>query len=299
MILRATILILGSMMLTCPVAAGADRLALLESPEDVPTAGVESTASAQLPERAGPPAFTDFSARRVKPPAPGTKKRITVQIDPNELPKPTIPRPPRVTETHETPTTPGRYAWFWDQISPDLIGAAPGRLGIALAALNASGQVAAPRLQHLQDIARTRGVDILRSTVGTRVSPALVLAVIAVESAGKSDAISHAGATGLMQLMPATATRFGVTDSLVPEHNIAGGVKYLDWLMQEFGNDPILVLAGYNAGEGNVRNHQGVPPFAETRDYVPKVLAAFQVASGLCQTRPQLISDGCVFVAMN
>lgn len=130
-------------------------------------------------------------------------------------------------------------------------------------------------------------------------SPALVLAVIAVESAGKSDAVSRVGATGLMQLMPDTASRFGVTDSLVPAHNIAGGVKYLDWLMQEFGNDPILVLAGYNAGEGNVRNHQGVPPFAETRDYVPKVLAAFQVASGLCQTRPQLISDGCVFVAMN
>ncbi len=102
-----------------------------------------------------------------------------------------------------------------------------------------------------------------------------------------------------MQLMPATASRFGVTDALVPEDNIAGGVKYLDWLMQEFGNDPILVLAGYNAGEGSVRTHQGVPPFAETRDYVPKVLAAFQVAKGLCQTPPQLISDGCVFANMN
>ncbi|MGD9865108.1 MAG: lytic transglycosylase domain-containing protein, partial [Pseudodonghicola sp.] len=93
--------------------------------------------------------------------------------------------------------------------------------------------------------------------------------------------------------------RFGVTDSLAPDQNIAGGVKYLNWLMEKFGNDPILVLAGYNAGEGSVRDHAGVPPFAETRDYVPKVLAAFQVARGLCRTPPELISDGCVFTAMN
>jgi soluble lytic murein transglycosylase-like protein len=69
--------------------------------------------------------------------------------------------------------------------------------------------------------------------------------------------------------------------------------------MQEFDNDPILVLAGYNAGEGSVRNYDGVPPYAETRDYVPKVLAAFQVARGLCTTPPELISDGCVFNSMN
>ena len=123
--------------------------------------------------------------------------------------------------------------------------------------------------------------------------------MITVESAGKSDAVSAAGAKGLMQLMPDTAVRFGVNNSLEPTQNITGGVKYLDWLMQEFDRDPILVLAGYNAGEGSVRKHQGVPPFAETRDYVPKVLAAFQVAKGLCQTPPELITDGCVFAALN
>ena len=130
-------------------------------------------------------------------------------------------------------------------------------------------------------------------------SPALVLAVMAVESAGDPTAVSSAGAQGLMQLMPATAERFGVTDRLIPAQSIAGGVKYLNWLMGEFQNDPILVLAGYNAGEGSVRKHKGVPPFVETRDYVPKVLAAFQVARGLCLTPPELISDGCVFAAMN
>jgi soluble lytic murein transglycosylase-like protein len=84
----------------------------------------------------------------------------------------------------------------------------------------------------------------------------------------------------------------------VPAQNILGGVKYLNWLMGKFDYDPILVLAGYNAGEGSVLNHDGVPPYPETRDYVPKVLAAFQVARGLCKTPPELITDGCVFAAM-
>ena len=74
-----------------------------------------------------------------------------------------------------------------------------------------------------------------------------------------------------------------------------GGVAFLDFLMKEFDRDPILVLAGYNAGEGAVKSHKGVPPYSETRDYVPKVLAAFKTAKGLCRTPPQLVSDGCVF----
>jgi len=155
--------------------------------------------------------------------------------------------------------------------------------------------VAAPRLTDLLEIARARQIDLLRETVGTGVSPALVLAVIAVESGGRSDAISGAGAQGLMQLIPATADRFGVEDAMDPAQNIKGGVAYLDWLLKEFKGDPILALAGYNAGENAVKNNNGVPPFAETRDYVPKVLAAFAVARNLCRTPPMLISDGCVF----
>ncbi|HHI71673.1 MAG TPA: lytic transglycosylase domain-containing protein, partial [Rhodobacteraceae bacterium] len=128
-----------------------------------------------------------------------------------------------------------------------------------------------------------------------KVSPALVLAIIAIESSGDKSAVSKAGATGLMQLMPDTATRFGVSDATVAKENIKGGVAYLDWLMNEFDRDPVLVLAGYNAGEGSVHKYEGVPPFAETRGYVPKVLAAWTVARGLCLTPPELISDGCVF----
>ena len=246
-----------------------------------------------------PQPFPEFSAKRVKPPKAGNQSRINIQIEP----KPMVKKTPVVAAA--APSAPsssnlGRFGWFWDKVSPDAAETGPGRLDTAMMTLAGEGaNVPAPRLQQMQDIAKANGIDILRSTIGTQVSPALVLAVITVESSGKSDAVSKAGAQGLMQLMPATAERFGVADSLKSTENIAGGVKYLDWLMGEFDHDPILVLAGYNAGEGSVRKHSGVPPFAETRDYVPKVLAAFQVAKGLCKTPPQLITDGCVFAAMN
>ena len=268
-----------------------------------------STIWAQASLADAPAPFPDFKAKRVKPPEAGSKlPRITVQIDPAEFErmrarpqKPeTPPEAPEATPDRPATKTAARYDWFWDKVSPDLGKASAGRLEPALIALSGSdAQVPAPRLQTLQEIARARGVDILSSTIGTRVSPALVLAVIAVESAGRANAVSGAGAQGLMQLMPATAARFGVTNSLSPRENIAGGVKYLDWLMGEFNSDPLLALAGYNAGEGAVRNHGGVPPYSETRDYVPKVLAAFQVARGLCLTPPVLASDGCVFAALN
>ncbi|SFT00091.1 Transglycosylase SLT domain-containing protein [Sulfitobacter marinus] len=243
-----------------------------------------------------PKPFPQFEAKRVKPPKPGSRNRINVFIEPQA---PTTPQVVATPSGAIAPIAPGQFDWFWDKVSPDRAKSGPGRLEVAMTTLaTASSKVPAPRMQQMQQIAQANGVDILRSTIGTKVSPALVLAVITVESAGRADAISGAGAQGLMQLMPDTAARFGVDDSMKPTQNILGGVKYLDWLMGHFDSDPILVLAGYNAGEGSVRDHAGVPPFAETRDYVPKVLAAFQVAKGLCQTPPELISDGCVFVAM-
>lgn len=243
-----------------------------------------------------PPPFKDFSAKRVKPPQPGARKRITIQIDPAaETAAPAAASPDKAGDR---PTS--RYDWFWSDISPAIADTGPGRLDLAMRALARAEQpVPVPRLQQMQALAQARGIDILRATIGTDVSPALVLAVMMVESGGKVDAVSGAGAEGLMQLMPDTAARFGVTDSLEAAQNIAGGVKYLDWLMGTFDRDPVLVLAGYNAGEGSVRTHQGVPPFAETRDYVPKVLATFQIARGLCVTPPELITDGCVFSALN
>lgn len=244
-----------------------------------------------------PPPFKDFSAKRVKPPSPDTKQRITIQIEPAspEAEAAPVPSPDGVVAPRAA-----RFDWFWNDVSPDIADAGPGRLDEAMRALTrAQAPVPVPRLQQMQALAQAQGVEILKATIGTEVSPALVLAVMMVESAGRVDAVSGAGAQGLMQLMPDTATRFGVTDSLVAAQNIAGGVKYLDWLMGTFERDPVLVLAGYNAGEGAVRKHQGVPPFAETRDYVPKVLATFQLARGLCITPPELVTDGCVFAALN
>ena len=254
----------------------------------------------------------DFTFRRVAPPSGSDGRRITVQIDPeaeifritpgSEPRRPGDPRPEAATQLPESlqPSGPSEYDWYWEAVSP-VMGIDPAvRFRDALAAIERGGsRVPSPRLQTLRDIADTHGVDILTSTIGTQVSPALVLAVIAIESAGRPTAVSHAGAEGLMQLIPATAARFGVSDSMDPGENIRGGVTYLDWLLKEFNGDVVLALAGYNAGEGAVGRYSGVPPFDETRAYVPKVLSAWNVARALCLTPPDLISDGCVFVASN
>ena len=245
-----------------------------------------------------------FTFKRVTPPKRGEVPKLP-QIDPEKqraalAAKPPVAVPDKVAEpgSKPAPQPKARYAWFWDEVSPNIAEASPARLELALTKLNAApaGQgVSAPRLSDLHAIASGQQAHLLMNTVGTRVSPAFALAVIAVESGGRADAVSGAGAQGLMQLIPATAERFGVTDSLNAGQNIKGGVAYLDWLLKEFDNDPVLALAGYNAGENAVKKHGGVPPYAETRDYVPKVLAAFAVARALCKTPPVLISDGCVF----
>ncbi len=257
--------------------------------------GALSCAGGAAAQSAAP--FPEFSAKRVKVPAPGTKKRITVQIEPQpDRPAAKPPAPGGAAPARAA--GPGRYDWFWDVVSPALGASGPGRLEPALIGLSKppTGKgVAAPRLQALQGMAAAHGIELLRATVGTRVSPALALAVMAVESGGRVDARSGAGAQGLMQLMPATAERFGVKDAFDPADNIRGGVRFLDFLMETFDGDPILVLAGYNAGENAIPRFDGVPPYAETRDYVPKVLAAFSVARALCLTPPMLVSDGCVF----
>lgn len=244
---------------------------------------------------AGPPApYPDFTFRTVKPPEPGTDRRITVQIAPRPA---HAPEPSATARDRDTARSAGAgdYDWYWQAVSPALADSGRGRLGAALAALGKGPGVPAPRLQVMHELAMQHGRDILRATIGTRVSPALVLAVMSVESGGRATAVSPKGASGLMQLMPDTAARFGVSDVADPAESIRGGVAFLDWLMARFDRDPVLVLAAYNAGAGAVRDNAGVPPFAETRDYVPKVLAAWAVARGLCVTPPELISDGCVF----
>ncbi|HVS01069.1 MAG TPA: lytic transglycosylase domain-containing protein [Thermoanaerobaculia bacterium] len=106
-----------------------------------------------------------------------------------------------------------------------------------------------------------------------QVNPQIVAALIRQESGFNRRAVSHKGARGLMQLMPATAQRFGVTkDKLFdPEHNLQAGIRYLSWLVEQFPNDLARVLAAYNAGENAVIRYGGIPPYRETRNYVKRI----------------------------
>ncbi len=268
--------------------------------------GLAATQAFVTPARAGdPPPFAEFTFKREAAPKPGERRGPLVQIDPQAAwPPPRAAEKPAPAIPGAAPgTVAARHAWFWEEVPAGLDTSGPERLRAAMARLSqppAGAGVAAPRLEAIQALLRAHGAEILRATIGTRVSPALVLAVISVESSGREAAVSHAGAQGLMQLMPDTALRFGVRDVFTPAENIRGGAAYLDWLIGEFGGDVILALAGYNAGENAVHKNDGVPPYAETRDYIPKVLAAFEVARALCKTRPELLTDACAFdLAMN
>ena len=113
-----------------------------------------------------------------------------------------------------------------------------------------------------------------------QIDPLLIYAQMHQESSFKIKATSYKGASGLMQLMPATARRFGVTNIYDPKQNIDAGVKYMRWLLNTFNNDVVLALAGYNAGEGAVMKYgYNVPPYRETQEYVRRITARYNTVS--------------------
>jgi hypothetical protein len=131
-----------------------------------------------------------------------------------------------------------------------------------------------------EPVAPPSGIDeaVRRIAAEHELPPQLIHSVIKVESNYNAHAISSKGALGLMQLIPATARRFGVANAFNPVENIQGGAKYLRYLLDLYNGDYPLALAAYNAGEGAVARYGGVPPFAETQNYVILVRRQLELA---------------------
>lgn len=137
--------------------------------------------------------------------------------------------------------------------------------GSAAAVTSTTASVPADLMSIFQEAAQTYGVDVN-----------LLTAIARQESNFTASATSSSGAMGIMQLMPATAQGLGVNDAYNPYENIMGGAKYISQLLSRYNGDVSLALAAYNAGSGNVAKYGGIPPFAETQNYVSKVLGYYQ-----------------------
>jgi hypothetical protein len=152
--------------------------------------------------------------------------------------------------------------------------------------------ISRPETKASPPIPNPRFASLIRQAArATDLSPDLLHAIISVESGFNARAVSPKGAKGLMQLMPATAAALGVTDPFDPRQNIAAGAVHLKSLLDRFGNNLELALAAYNAGaDAVVKAGYQVPRYAETRDYVPRVISRLQVAQG--ETFPA--GDACI-----
>jgi soluble lytic murein transglycosylase-like protein len=138
--------------------------------------------------------------------------------------------------------------------------------GAAIGAINAPAMVPPAQIDGL----------VSQNSAQWNVDPALVKAIIANESGFNANATSNVGAQGLMQLMPGTAQGLGVTNAYDPAQNVWGGTKYIKGLLDRFNGDVKMAIAAYNAGPGAVEKYGGVPPYAETQNYVQNVLASYE-----------------------
>jgi soluble lytic murein transglycosylase-like protein len=147
---------------------------------------------------------------------------------------------------------------------------------------SSSGVIAAPKgcvswdAKSIHEKAAPYKKNIVGHARKYKVDANLIIAVITVESCYNKKAISPKGAQGLMQLMPDTAERYGVSDSFNASQNIRGGTQYLRFLLSRYQGDLSKVVAAYNAGEGRVDYYNGIPPYKETRNYVRKVLEIYK-----------------------
>lgn len=141
-----------------------------------------------------------------------------------------------------------------------------------------SQQVVARFVSALSDDKQRHARLVQRLAPRFQVDPRFALAIVYTESNFEARALSPKNAQGLMQLIPETATRFGVRDAMNPEQNVRGGLAYLRWLLDRFGGDVVLTSAAYNAGEQAVARYGGVPPFAETRAYVQRIMGFYRAA---------------------
>lgn len=140
-----------------------------------------------------------------------------------------------------------------------------------------SGEIESDASLHMSNPAQQQVLSLVRKLAPEYgVNPRLVMAVIRTESNFNSGAVSPKNAQGLMQLIPDTSQRFNVKKPFDPEQNIRGGMSYLRWLLAYFEGDVALVAAAYNAGEGAVNRYRGIPPYAETRGYVKRIMSIFK-----------------------
>ena len=130
------------------------------------------------------------------------------------------------------------------------------------------------------------GEMLARAGAQHNIDADLLASVVQAESNGNARAVSRAGAEGLMQLMPGTASQLGVRDSFAPEENIGGGTAYLDALLTRYHDDIALAVAAYNAGPAAVDRYHGIPPYAETRAYVARVIREFNRRKRAAQGSP-------------
>lgn len=154
----------------------------------------------------------------------------------------------------------------------------PAMLVVVICAAVVAGAAApadVPRTPPVLDTASDLRELVQRLSAERGLDPKLVDSVVRVESAYNPSAVSHKGAQGLMQLMPDTARRLDVDDPFDPEQNVRGGIRELDRLIERYSGNLQLALAAYNAGEGAVERHRGIPPFQETRDYVARVMSLY------------------------